>query len=914
VNPEAIDALLLAWDRITAMVDDVEHSEEADISPALERLRPLVDAHATAAVSRVTPAIEPPGGEGGGGGGMTGIAAEPEEFMLSPRVLAAALEPGTALYGIKFDWHACEAELGLSPPAVAQRIEGVGVVLDCQLDLHGPPLKDGLPAAPYWYRAIISSSLKPEEFTRRLALPIAGIARLERVAGQPEPPVAPPPAPAGPVTASASHVPPASLRVSVSLIDRMMELASELALVRNQALRTSTLSDPSTRKLMRRLDSVSSDLHNAALQMRMQPVSTLFDRFPRMVRDLARQLGKQVEIKISGAEVELDKTVLEKLSDPLTHLIRNCCDHGIETPERRARNSKPAQGVIRLSARQDRGQIVIEVADDGKGVDVEAVRNKALESGLKTRQELDRLAPRQVCELIMASGFSTAAVVTDVSGRGVGMDVVKTNLEQIGGVVEIDSTAGQGTVFSLRLPLTLAIMPCLLLRSSSQRYAVAQRDVEEILRLGGGNSKVRLECSHDEEVLRLRDILLPAVRLDEALREPERFDARTWARIIRRHHGEEAAPASGYAAVMRAGSRRFALVFDEVLGNEDVVVKPLNPLLRPLGIYAGATILGDGGVSLILSAEGISRHCGVFQRAAAEEQPSLRAAAEEQDSLGVLLTRQGGDALLAVPLGAVRRVIMVAREKIERVAGRELAHVDGATLNVIRFEEFLQLPACPDAPWHFLVVPRRAGTPVGFLVSEIVDTESIPLPLDRQAYAVAGVTGSAVLRGHIALVLDLEQFATMWEQGRGAAQRALPAAASDAGRRRILVVEDTQFFQTLVGNSLREEGFEVVTAPHGKQGLAELERGRFDAVVSDIEMPEMDGWTFAAQMRARPEWRQIPLIALTTLSGAEQRRRAAELGFDAYEIKFDRASFLAAVRRSLEKVSVLAPRGEEPHA
>ncbi|HQY89368.1 MAG TPA: chemotaxis protein CheA, partial [Tepidisphaeraceae bacterium] len=436
-TPEAIDRLLGALDRIGGMIDDLEHSERADITELLARLQPLIESASTTGVVRVQTNQQ----------SMNSSAAVPQriEFPISENVRAGWQQSWAFLYGVKLDWFACEREFNLSAIEVARRIEEAGTVLDSRIDLIGPSLDDGLPVPPLWYRAIVASELDAEPFARRLNIPCAAIIQLEGAPNR-SPKPAPPPVESKSRPTAAST----SLRISVPLIDRMMELAGELALVRNQAVRSTDPANAPMRRLMRRLDSVTDELQSAALRMRMQPVSNLFDRFPRLVRDLARQLGKEIELDISGSEVELDKTVLEILTDPLTHLIRNCCDHGIELPEQRTSSGKSPSGRIKLSARQDRGQIVIEVRDDGKGLDPDAIKRKAIEQGIKRKYEIDALSERQLYDLILLSGFSTASQVTDISGRGVGMDVVKTNLDQAGGIIEIDSSVGSGTIFTLR--------------------------------------------------------------------------------------------------------------------------------------------------------------------------------------------------------------------------------------------------------------------------------------------------------------------------------------------------------------------------------------------------------------------------------------------------------------------------------
>jgi len=455
---------------------------------------------------------------------------------------------------------------------------------------------------------------------------------------------------------------------------------------------------------------------------------------------------------------------------------------------------------------------------------------------------------------------------------------------------------GEGTVFTLSLPLTLAIVPCLLLQSGGQRYALPQRDVEEIVLLEPGPRRLGIECSHDEELLRLRGRLLPVTRLAEVLSRREPFTAQTRAQIVARYHPARGEPSRMYVAVLKVGSQRVGLVVDDLLGSEEIVVMPLHPLLRPLGIYGGATILGDGEVALILSGEGITRHSGLSHRRSASEPPLLLVARQEDEKQPLMLFKSGPAELLALSLSMVRRVVTIERKRIERVGDRELVDVEGTAVNILRLDRFLNLSPCPDQEVLSLILPRQGRTPVGLLASEIVDTPMLPVQIDAQAYQVDGILGSMLIRGQIALFLDIERLLETWEQATGFGYPALP---SDQ-RRRILVVDDTQFFRQLIKSQLESAGHEVVLATNGREGLERLAEAPFDLVVSDIEMPVMDGLAFARRIREEPRCASLPLVAVTTLTGEEDRNRALASGFDAYEVKLDRRRFLTCVGELLQ--------------
>jgi two-component system chemotaxis sensor kinase CheA len=671
-----------------------------------------------------------------------------------------------------------------------------------------------------------------------------------------------------------------------------MTLAGELVLVRNQSLRAVDPRDPALRPVVQRLDAVTGELQETVLRTRMQPVGNLFGKFPRLVRDLARQLGKEIDLEVTGTEVELDKAILEALSDPLTHLVRNCCDHGLEPPEARRRAGKPPEGRLALAARHLGGQIVLEVRDDGRGIDPEAIRKKALEQGLRSPAELARMSEREVANLILLPGFSTAAAVTEVSGRGVGMDVVVANLDRLGGVLEIDSGVGRGTTFTLRLPLTLAIIPCLIVASAGQRYAIPQKDLEELVCLHPGLGRARVEYAFDREVVRLRSRLLPLVRLDEVLRRAEPFTPDVWAQVLRSHRGRP--DGLVYFAVVRVGSRTFGLVVDGILNTEEVVVKPLHAALASLGCFAGATIRGDGRVALILSMEGIARHAGVRFDPDAERALTAGEGPGPEDQ-ALLLFRYGPREQFAVPLAHVRRIEMVRAGQVERVGEREFVTVAGVPTPVLRLDSVLDVSPCADREPMFLLLPRGARRPVGILASALIDTVTVPVDLHAESYRADGLLGSAVVRGRLTLFPDL---ARLSERLPAWAPASAPPALPGP-RRRVLLVEDTQFFRELVKGYLEGAGYEVVTAENGARGLEVLGGSPFDLVVSDIEMPVMDGWAFARAVRQRPGRADVPLLALTTLDSDADRARALACGYDRHEVKLDRERFLAAVTELL---------------
>lgn len=680
-----------------------------------------------------------------------------------------------------------------------------------------------------------------------------------------------------------------SLRINVDLLDRMMNLIGELTLVRNQTLVTFEGVEGESRNIIQRLNSVTSELQDTVLQTRMQPVGNLFGRFPRMVRDLARQLGKEVEIVSVGEEVELDKTVLERLSDPLTHLIRNSIDHGIELPAVREAAGKQRAGKITLTATPADGQVCIEIRDDGRGIDPAAIKSKAIAMRIRTPSEVERLSNRELFSMILLPGFSTAQKVTDVSGRGVGMDVVRTNVEELEGSLTIDSWVGQGTSMQLRVPLTLAIVPCLIVTVQEERFAVPQRALEEIVCLHA-NGKWVLEQSIDGEVMRLRNSLIPVVRFSELLSRPRPFTAADKEAILRDHAESERDPAQiEYILVLRSGGRRFGLLVDRVLGREEIVIKPMHSALKPISVFSGATLMGDGRVALIADVDGILEHVR-FAGARAEETPKTTMR-DPHEVHRVLLFEHGPEEQFALPLVQIQRVELLDTQRIERVGTSEFADINGRPTRILRLGDMLNVSTCEDLPTMFLILPKYIPEPMGILATRIIDTESLAIELQSNG-CERGVLGTARVRDRMSLFLDVQQLREFIFGSSKTLQDPTEVSRSNestvqrgASVKRILLVDDTTFFREIVKRYLSSDDIEIVTAVDGKHGLEMLAKYDFDLVVSDIEMPIMDGWQFCRA--AREKGFRMPFVALTSLAKIENEEKAKSCGFDDFEEKLD---------------------------
>jgi two-component system chemotaxis sensor kinase CheA len=552
----------------------------------------------------------------------------------------------------------------------------------------------------------------------------------------------PAPAPAA-VSGPAAPVSEASnIRVDVGLLDRLMNLVGELVLARNQVLQFSgRLDDAAFQSTTQRLNLITTELQEGVMKTRMQPIGNVWSKFPRVVRDLALACGKQASLDMEGKDTELDKTIIEAIKDPLTHIVRNAVDHGIESPGVRLAAGKPAEGRLRLRAYHEGGQVNIEIADDGGGIHADRVRQKALERGLITPEQAGRMPEREIYGLVFLPGFSTAERVTNVSGRGVGMDVVKTNIEKIGGTVDIHSTPGQGTTLRIKIPLTLAIIPALTVTSGGDRYAIPQVSLLELVRAEQQGAGTRIERIHDVPVYRLRGNLLPLVFLDREL-------------------GVGAGPQADEAAnivVLQAGDRRFGLVVDRINDTEEIVVKPLGKRLKGIPVFAGTTIMGDGRVALILDVLGLAQSANVVSetrdRERAQAEAGAGAAAAELTTLLVLGI--GESRRVAIPLSMVARLEELPVAALEHAGGREVAQYRGRILPLLRLSTALGFPPLESGSGPLqVVVYADQGHQVGLIVDCIVDIVEAAVRLER-LHAGPHLLGSAVIQQRVTDLLDV---------------------------------------------------------------------------------------------------------------------------------------------------------------
>jgi len=559
-------------------------------------------------------------------------------------------------------------------------------------------------------------------------------------------PLVPAPAPAPAAEQVPAEIPTSrrtaadsSIRVDVEVLDALMRLTGELVLTRNQIMqKVASGVDMDLLRASQRLNLIAGELQEGVMKTRMQPIDHLWSKLPRVVRDLGAQCGRQVRLEMVGADTELDRTLLEAVKDPLTHLVRNSVDHGIESPADRLAAGKSAEGVLTLRARHESGQVVVEVADDGAGIDPARVGAKAVERGLVTADALARMSPADVLQMIFLPGFSTAAAVTNVSGRGVGMDVVKTNIESIGGTIEVESVTGAGTVCRLRIPLTLAIVPALTIECAGDRYAIPQISLQELVALDAEKAATALEDVGGAPVYRLRGELLPLVTLADVLGlASERTDGHV---VI---------------AVLRSEGRRFGLIVDRVINTEEIVVKGVGGQLKSIGLYSGATILGDGAVALILDVQALARRA--LRTEAVDRQEARAAGAgtvavEERQRM--LLAAIGGGRQVAIPLDTVTRLEQVKTSAVERVGSREVVQYRGAILPIVRLDRHLGAFGDAESETLEVVVYADHGRSVAIVVEEILDIVDGEAAV-RSDIDDLGLVGSAVFGDKVTELLDV---------------------------------------------------------------------------------------------------------------------------------------------------------------
>ncbi|PHQ70074.1 MAG: hybrid sensor histidine kinase/response regulator [Sneathiella sp.] len=682
-----------------------------------------------------------------------------------------------------------------------------------------------------------------------------------------------------------------SIRVNVDMLENLMTMVSELVLTRNQLLQmVRGMDDNEFTVPLQRLSHVTTELQEGLMKTRMQPIGNAWSKLPRIVRDLSNELDKKIDLVMNGADTELDRQVLELIKDPLTHMVRNSADHGLETPADRKASGKPETGRIILDAYHEGGHIIITITDDGRGLNSEKIKQKVLENGLATDAELDAMSIQQVQSFIMKPGFSTAEKVTNVSGRGVGMDVVRSNIEKIGGTIALTSDEGTGSVFTIKIPLTLAIVSALIVECCSEKFAIPQTGVVELVRASTDKESVHtIEMINDSPVLRLRNQLLPLVHLNDILRLETAADEVADQSSVK--------GAEEFIVVAQVGAYTFGIVVDKVFDTEEIVVKPIAPILKDLSIFSGNTILGDGSVIMILDPNGMAATTGddvVGTGRTIGEDVSQTARAD--DTTAMLVFRAGNAEPKAVPLSLVARLEEIDIDTIETTDGKLVVQYRG---------QLMPLTMLDDTNGKIVEVGRQPvlvfsdrDRSMGLIVDEIVDIVDGRLTIEM-ASSQDGFVGSAVIREKATDIIDvgfyLEKcFGDWFSDGDSR------PFGEEASKQTVLLVDDSPFFRNMLVPLLTTAGYDVSTAESGMNALELREDGEsFDIIISDIEMPEMNGFEFAEQVRSDDRWHDTPIVALSSHTTQKDFDRGREVGFDDYVAKFDRDSLMSTLSETL---------------
>jgi len=979
-NPEVVNILLISFDKLKELLNNVMASNEMDISENLVAL--------TGLATSFLPQNEK------GFFHKQGVVKLPPgaSVNVSEMDLELARKNGHYVYFVEYDLIKDIDMLDKNILDVVRLLIAFGKVLDAQVNTDAIGTLEEEPSGIIPLHVLFSTEVGPDEIEMVLELPKE---RIKLIASPPKDlPAAPPPiqiaglsplpapaadksvatsaatgkAPVGNAegekaktptsgepakksasdqsgqAATAGSVADATLRVSVEVLETLMNLAGELVLSRNQlreALSTNDMRGVNAGS--QRVSLVTSELQEAIMQTRMQPIGNVFNKFPRVVRDMSRTQGKEIQLIIEGKEVEMDKTLIEGLNDPLTHMIRNSCDHGIEMPDERIRKGKSPTGKVTLRAYHEAGQVIVEITDDGKGINPAKISASAVSKGLISQEKVLGMSDAEKTALIFLPGLSTAETVSDISGRGVGMDVVKSNLDRLGGKIEIESKIDEGTRFCIKLPLTLAIIPSLVVAVGNERFAVPQINVLELTRIPAAQIQNKIEIVGDAEVLTLRGKLIPLVSLGTVLGiNREITDENTGQTLADRrqsladrrsrrsplleaaftnHAGSEPMAAKRetitdrryHAAndlnivIISTGTFQYGIVVDQFFNTEEIVVKPLGRHLKGLPEYAGATIMGDGKVALIIDVSGLATKAGMRHVSGSSRASALAAETAREgrhDAMSFLLFQNQPGELCGLPMEMVLRVERIERSQIENSAGRRTMQYRGASLPLITLSDAAEVKPIGDGQKLAVIVSSIGGREVGLLVAMPVDVIETRLQIDQKTHRQQGISGSAIVKDKTMLLVDIVEIVETvfpeWQIAAGPEK-----AAGNAARPLILLAEDSDFFRGQVKRFIESEGFAVAEAPDGQAAwelLCQLGE-KVKVVVTDIEMPRMTGLGLARAIRAEDRFAGLPIIGLTSLAGEEDIEQGKAAGITDYQIKLDRDRLLESLRRILPRAA-----------
>lgn len=739
------------------------------------------------------------------------------------------------------------------------------------------------------------------------------------------------------MTKSSTASAPETLRINVEALDTLMVHAGELVLSRNQLIDAISRADNGAISTSaQRLSYVISELQEAVMQTRLQPVGNVFSKFPRVVRDMAISLKKELRLNLEGKDVELDKTIIEGLSDPLTHMVRNAADHGIESEKERKLKGKSAVGTISLRAFHEAGHVVIEIEDDGKGIDPEKIAAKALAMGLITKERLKGMTDYDKTALIFLPGLSTADKITETSGRGVGMDVVKTNLDRLGGKASIHSELGKGTSFRIKLPLTLAIIPSLMISEEGERYAIPQVNVLELLRIPSAQVKERIQVIGDAEVVVLRGDLIPLVRFASVLgiantyvdtetghheidRRNRIADRRSTRKEItgeicaemsdedhsKKRSGEDRryhANSDLNIVIIASGLLQYGLVVGMLHNSEEIVVKPLGRHLKGLQEYAGATIMGDGEVALILDATGIALKANISSVSAAGAKNQNSDESDMVVSEGTqsfLLFNNQEDEPCALPLDLVQRVESISGEQIEMKGGKRTMKYRGVSLPLMQLSDVAGVQPIPLDAELAVVVTSVGDHTIGLLGMMPVSVLETDTNIDTVTHRQQGISGSAIVEDKTILVVNIYEMIDILHPEWSVGNQKYNSGQNGT----ILLAEDSDFFRGQIERYIADAGYEVISTKDGLEAWQYLDTHTVNIrlVVTDIEMPNMTGLDLCRKIRGDNRYCNLPVIALTSLASEDDEAKGKDAGVTDYQVKLDRDRLLEGIKAIAER-------------
>lgn len=672
-----------------------------------------------------------------------------------------------------------------------------------------------------------------------------------------------------------------TIRIDIKRLDSLMDLVGELVLSRNQLKQVSTtIQDPTLQTTVSSISLITSELQEEIVKSRLQPISLLLTKFQRMIRDVAKSLDKKVALTVSGGNTELDRTLLESIKDPLTHILRNAVDHGIETPEQRRSVGKAEEGLVHVSCSHEGGQVVIDIRDDGAGMDVKKIAKKAVSKGLASEAEISKMDDKTIFNFIFNPGFSTAEAVTNISGRGVGMDVVKTNITAIGGQIDLDSELGKGSTIHLQIPLTLAIIPALIVSSGGQTFSVPQANLQELILIEQRDFG-SIENFEGMEVYRLRGQLLPLIRLRPLL-----------------GFGDIEDPTHFYIVVLISGEQQYGLIVDKVEDTEEIVVKPLAKFFNNVHIYSGASIMGDGNISLILDVEALGREASISSN---KKQTQATMINRAKVSSTALIFNLGNEEIFGIQMSQVSRLEEVKLSEIELSGDQEVIQYRGDILPLVRLSNYMDVDERYDSDVVSLVVFNVKDREVALVVNEIIDAIDLEGELDNEVIEHELILGTMILKKQIVLLLDsVKLFRNAFENW------FKELGSSKNGKKRILYVDDSPFYLKVVKRYLEDGGYEVDICQKSTNALGMIQTGNYDLFIFDYEMPEKDGKELTEQVRSFEEFNLIPIIILTALTGGLDKKNIINSGIQNYLVKLNKEQLLQEVDKMLNLELVTA--------